>query len=129
MEINITRLVDSDNVDLMDYSASAMELGQDAGRITWNNALESEHVLVSTEEELQEARDYIRGFGAWSDEEIDGWTPQEVNALILQFVAGSLRRYLEARNSGVATLREHQESDSHQIYESDEGQYYFYMGN
>ena len=91
MEIDITDLV-TDN-DMFEFSASRMEMGDDAGRITWRNAQEhaKREPLVTTTDQLDEAKRYFRGFGAWSQDEIDAWSPEEVNALLVQYVAGDWR--------------------------------------
>ena len=73
------------------FSASRVELGEFAGEITWNNALNTEHVLLTSDEERDDFRDYVRGFGAWSDEEIASWSDTELNALCVQFIAGDMR--------------------------------------
>lgn len=90
MEINITSLL---NEDLFQFSHSAHEGGQDAGRNTWNAAKDEAATvpLLQTPEQLQALRDYVRGFGAWDKEEIDGWDEVECNALFLQFVSGDVR--------------------------------------
>lgn len=91
MEIDVTKFFES--CAPMDFSASALEIGQDAGRITWQAALEEscDTVLLGTDEEVDAFRNFISDFGAWSDEEIDSWTDHELNALCIQFVAGEMR--------------------------------------
>lgn len=80
-----------------DYSASAMELGQDAGKITWQAACDdsSDWQLLRTDEERAQFRRYVKGFGAWDEEEIAAWSDTELNALCIQFVSGDIRE-LEA---------------------------------
>ena len=34
---------------------------------------------------------HVRGFGAWSDEEIDTWDNIELNALFIQLISGDIR--------------------------------------
>ena len=53
MELNITHLM-TDPEEMMEFSASAAEIGQDAGRITWNNRVTN----------TAEAR---RMLGRWAD--------------------------------------------------------------
>lgn len=94
MEINITNLFSPNSSFIPDeISASAAERGENVGQYTWRNALESANTFsfLKTEEEKQEFRDWIKGFGAWEEEEINSWTDQELNALFLQFVAGDVR--------------------------------------
>lgn len=94
-EIDITAFFVEDAAP-RDYSASAAELGQDAGAITWRHALEDseedgELFFLKDEESRAAFRDYVRGFGAWEDEEINAWDNRELNALFLQMVAGDIR--------------------------------------
>ena len=93
MEINITHLVEAGN--MMDYSASVAESNKaNIGEITWQNAMNdamNDPVLLQTAEQIQEAKVYFKGFGAWESDEILNWTDQEVNALLLQFIAGDIR--------------------------------------
>lgn len=90
MEIDITALVT--DAELPSLSGSVAELGANAGKITWSNSMaEAASKPLLTEDQLDAARDWAREFGAWDDEHIDGWSAQEVNALVIQYVAGNLR--------------------------------------
>ena len=91
MEIDVTDFFRS--CAPMDFFASPAEIGQDAGKVTWQAALEesSSTVLLGTDEEVDAFRNFISDFGAWSDEEIDSWTDHKLNALCIQFVAGGMR--------------------------------------
>lgn len=73
------------------YAASRHELGERAGEITWNNALEaaSDYAFV-TRETRSAIVAHVRRFGAWSIEEIAGWTDAELSALMIQFIAGDM---------------------------------------
>jgi len=88
LEIDVSFLLTE---DAGQFSASRMELGDDAGGITWENACNAVDQISLTPEEIQEAKDYIRDFGAWDDEEIDAWSDEETKALIIQFAAGDYR--------------------------------------
>lgn len=88
LEIDVSFLLTE---DAGQFSASRMELGDDAGRITWDNAYEAADLISLTPEEILEAKDHIRSFGAWDDEEIDGWSDDETKALIIQSAAGDYR--------------------------------------
>jgi len=88
LEIDVSFLLED---EASSYSASRMELGDNAGKITWNNALDDSDKITLTPEEIQEAKDYIRTWGAWDDEEIDSWTDVETKALIIQAAAGAYR--------------------------------------
>lgn len=88
LEIDVSFLLED---EASNYSASRMELGDNAGKITWNNALDDSDKITLTPEEIREAKDYIRTWGAWDDEEIDSWTDVETKALIIQYAAGDFR--------------------------------------
>lgn len=130
MEINITHMVnDADEMPML--SGSAFELGDNAGTLTWNNSQDyaKAHPLLSTPEQIQEAREYFREFGAWSKEEIEAWSEAEVQALIVQDIASSIREmeaydtwehYQDASEKGQAAGR---------IDKDDDNQFYFYMGS
>lgn len=91
MEIDITPLLTEDQFAL---SHSRAEGGENAGRNTWNAALEraEEIPLLDTPQKLDAMRDLALESGGWNQEEVDAWTPQEVNALFLQWVAGDCRQ-------------------------------------
>lgn len=92
MEINITRFFN--DACPRDYAASVAEIGADAGPATWRAACDDANdygPLLDTPEKLDAMRDHVRGFGAWSDNEIAAWSDTELNALFLQFVSGDIR--------------------------------------
>jgi hypothetical protein len=118
------------------FSGSVAELGVNAGRITWANSMSSaaSKPLLTTPEEIAEARDWARGFGAWDDETIDRWSETEVNALVLQFVAGEIREIeqLCTRDDGRIDWDKASElSDAGtlrgDVYPGDDGKFYFCM--
>ena len=47
--------------------------------------------VLDTEEKQEAFRDFVRSAGAWSDEEIAGWSGTELEALCLQWIAGDVR--------------------------------------
>lgn len=103
MELKVTAVVTAHlegDYPAFNCSGSVAEHGSNAGAITWNNSKECAESLgaeapVQTPEQLAAARDYFRDYGAWDSEEIDAWTPQELNALIVQEVMGEIRRLEE----------------------------------
>lgn len=117
MEIEITDLIEAfETYEIAPerYADSVYNSGlSNIGVVTWNNAMEDaeEDPILTTEEQLEAARDLFREYGAWSTEEIDGWTAQEINALLLQDIAC---RY--------------QDEDSEDIYTTDDGQAFFWLG-
>jgi hypothetical protein len=90
MEINITQLADMGAFDL---SHSMMEGGENAGANTWEaSKRQAERTpILDTPEKLDAFRGWVRDHGAWTAEEIAAWTPQEANALFLQWIAGDVR--------------------------------------
>ena len=90
MEIDITRFFET--AETHDFSASAAELGQNAGKITWANAMREaeETPLLSTDAELDAMRQFARESGGWDDEEVAAWTAEEVNALFIQWISGDM---------------------------------------
>lgn len=91
MEIDVTAFVNGS--DAGDYSASRMELGDDAGRITWANAKReaADAPMLTTEAQLDALRQWACDSGGWSRDEIAAWSDEECNALFIQIVAGELR--------------------------------------
>ena len=94
-QINITDFFN--NATMMDYSASAAELGDDAGPITWRNACNAadEWMMLDDDEKREAFKEWIKDFGAWDDDEVAAWSDAEVNALFLQFVSGDIREGFE----------------------------------
>lgn len=92
MEINVTRFFNEANP--RNYSASRRELGDNAGLITWNNAVsDSPEYMFITAENREEFEAHFRAYGAWSEEEIAAWSDQELNALFLQDVSAEIREF------------------------------------
>ena len=91
MECEVSFLAE---VDCMQLSGSRAELGQDAGQLTWRNALElaGRHPLVTWEND-EEIRGYFRDYGAWDSEEIAAWSHLEMSAMLLQEAAANFRDF------------------------------------
>jgi len=98
-EINIAKLAD---VNQFERSHSRAEGGQNAGENTWkaSNAAALTSGLLDTPEKLQVMRGFAFASGGWDEDEVAAWTPQEVEALFLQCVAG------DTRDAGADTLAE-----------------------
>jgi hypothetical protein len=132
MELNITKLFTECNP--CDLSASQMEMGANVGAITWNNSMEAgaEFHPLKTEEERDALRAHVRGFGAWSEEEIAAWSDTELDAFLVQMVAGDMR---EAGLDSDAPDWEQYERDAHagrvcgNIFRADDGAIYYYLGS
>ena len=132
MEIDITSLA---GMDCFTLSHSIMEGGENAGRNTWNASKEQakETPLLKTPEELQAMRDFARASGGWTCEEIAEWTDQEINAIFLQWIAGDVRE-LGADSLSEIDWDEAEEMQSNgqaasNLYRSDDGRIFFYLGS
>lgn len=92
-ELDITAFFNSPDFRPSYYSSSCAELGHDAGYITWQNSVDrSEEIdLLLTDDNREIFRQYIAGFGAWTDSEIKAWTNVELNALLIQMISGDIR--------------------------------------
>lgn len=93
-ELDVSAILEAE-VEYM--SASRAELGDQAGRLTWQNCknFAESHPLV-TDENRQEIRDHFREYGAWDAEEIAAWDDTELAALVWQEAAASAREFFEA---------------------------------
>ena len=131
MDLDITEFFNTCNP--RQYSASVAELGDDAGPITWQNALDRDANLLDTEEKQDAFKAYVRGFGAWDDEEIGAWSVAELNALLIQFISGDMREdKLHAGMKNGEWLDILPETSRGSIYGGPltvDGRVYFYMGN
>lgn len=133
--INVSHLMERKE-DMYLYSASISEMGEDAGEVTWENSMdvfdadsyrESESIpwLVETDDELEEARDYFKSFGAWED--TDDWNKQTLNAVILQDIAASIRERESAIKDG--RLEHYEEHYGGQLTVYDNGEAFYHVGD
>lgn len=129
MELDVTHMVEAAD-DMPMLSGSAMELGQDAGRITWNNsvAFGREHPLLATDDMRDEARAHFREYGAWSEEEIAAWSEEELQGIMCQDVAAAIREMEHDDTYEDYLERCEQGSCSGRLYRGDDGRWYFYLG-
>ena len=75
------------------YSASKAEYGDRAAQITWENACcdSRRSLLFKTSDEVIAVRDYFKGMGVWTEDEIVEWPLEELNAILIQDIAGAMR--------------------------------------
>ena len=90
-EINVSPLLASPGFDPWDCSNSAANLGQDAGKLTWQASQRHAASLTLTEGQKEAFRDWVRSSGGWDDEEIASWDDAELTALCVQGIAGDVR--------------------------------------
>lgn len=123
MEINISKFMRADPAM---YSGSVAELGDNAGKITWNNAKESGYTLLDTPDKLEAMRKWALSSGGWDAEEIAAWSDVEINALFIQLVAGDMRE------KGESTWAEYQEQSeagqvSGALFKGIDGEIYYVL--
>lgn len=133
MEINITSVLSE---DMFQFSHSAAEGGENAGRNTWNAALSGPRPLLSTEEELQAFRDYLPEFGAWDREDIADMDDNALQALFLQFIAGDVLQCPSIEGGRADSLDEIDwealEGDDNRpgsLYRADSGEVYYSLSH
>lgn len=118
MEIDVTPFVTEHS--MWDCAHSVAEGGPTAGRDTWEAALEISRTdpacMFVSDATRQELRDHFASFGAWDRDEIEAWDDAELNALLLQFVAGHVRE-----------LQEHPDAEPGATYQHD-GRTFTYIG-
>ena len=90
-EIDVTPLLASPGFDPWDCSNSRANLGQDAGKLTWQASQRAASSLVLSEGQKEAFRDFVRSSGGWDDEEIASWTEADLTALCVQWVSGDVR--------------------------------------
>ena len=139
MELDITEFVT--NNDPYHYSASIAECGANAGPDTWRNAVDEakEKPLLTARPDIEEFREYMKGFGAWDDEAIAAWSDDECNALLIQLISGDMREAgMDACDLEEFDWEQYQKDSeagriSGNIYKADvgksAGRIFYYVGN
>lgn len=130
MEIDVTHMVE-DADTMPELSGSRMEWGQDAGQFTWNNSKQYglNHPLLTTDNERQAARDHFKEYGAWSKDEIAAWSEEELQGITCQDVAAAIRE-MEMADSYDDYVKLCEEGTcSSRLYRGDNGRWYFYLGS
>lgn len=127
MEINITKFFNT--ACPKDYSASAAEIGENAGRITWAAACDDtmDWNLLDDANKLDCMRGWLKASGGWDQEEINAFSDEELNAIFLQLISGDIRE------SGLADggLWEEYQKDAEDgrvsgtLFQGADGQVYF----
>lgn len=130
MEINVTRFVEE--LDCSEFSDSVFNSGNpNIGQVTWENSrTEAEDAqLVTAEADLDEVRNYFAGYGAWDGDEIEGWTTEDLNALLIQDIASAVKEYESFDSYEEYAEAAEQGRVRGQLYRGDNGQWYFYVGH
>lgn len=129
MELDVTHMME-DADDMPVLSGSCAELGQDAGKITWNNskAYGREKPLLQTDEQREEARDHFREYGAWSEEEIAAWSEEDLQGITCQEVAHQIREMGVAEDYEDYQRLCEKGTCSGRLYKDNDGRWYCYFG-
>lgn len=120
MEIDVTSIVVGMADRLRFFSCSCAEMGENAGQLSWQWALDAARELREAGKNLFNARqlaafrDYVADFGAWEREEIDGWSHEECEALLIQFVARDARDRQSAEDDD--RLDEYEENEGGRLF-------------
>lgn len=131
MEIDITAFLSYYQDDMARFSNSRAESGLDnIGEITWRNArtamAESEDWLTS---DLDYLRSYFLDCGAWDTEELAAMSGQDLNALLVQFIASDCQAREQAEERG--ELEEWEENEGGRLMAPRDlsGQWFYYIGD
>jgi hypothetical protein len=127
-EINVTALLEEDCSLL---SASRAELGPNAGKITWENCLElAERLPLVTDKNRNDLQDHFAEYGAWDREEIDGWSDQELSAMVWQEAAADMREFEDHCDSDWDRYQAEAERGSicGRLSRTDAGEVFIYLG-
>jgi len=134
VELNITSLIASPDFVPFDLSNNRATLGENAGALTWNASKEAAATIappiLDTDEKKEAFRDFVRGFGAWDDDEIAAWDETELNALCLQWIASDLREAFHDAEPAEWDWSDYEQraergSISSRLFKSDDGSVYF----
>jgi hypothetical protein len=132
MEINITKFYNE--AFPKDYSASVMEIGNNAGKETWQAANDDseDYMMLDNTDKLDAMREHIKLFGAWDDREICEMSDMGLNALLIQMISGDIRESClnEDRNDWVGYQEESEAGQtSGRMFVGNLGEVYYYVGN
>lgn len=131
MELNITRFVKAHSDCMEQFSSSIAESGLDnIGQVTWRNAMAAmEHVsnCLVLPKDCDKLVEHFAEFGAWEREELEAMSCQELNALLVQFIAGDYQEYASAKEKGRKAFKEWDANHGGRIT-GNRGRFYYYVG-
>lgn len=126
MELCITELINHPEYDPRYISGSVFELGKDAAKTTWQNALDMAEKIQHTDlgKALLECRSIISNYFFNSTdltwEELNNQCPLEYIAYCIQWITGDYREALD--------LDEDDPNYPGHIYKTEDGNFYYYFG-
>ena len=130
MEFNVTDIIE--NHDTAEFSGSVYSSGLDnIGAVTWRRAHEyaTESPLATTPDQLAAIADWVAEFGAWDEAEIEAMSDTDLNAMLVQSVAGD-----KNTSEHYDSFEEYSEKEGGRLYQcdidgdKDFGQWFYYVG-
>lgn len=135
MEIDVTAIVIGMADRLRFFACSRAEMGENAGELSWEWALDAARELreagknLLSDTQLAAFREYVADFGAWKREEINAWTDEECEALFIQFVAEDAReRQNAADEDRLEEYEEYEENEGGRLW-VEKGRALYYVRN
>lgn len=130
MELNISSFFAT--VTPRELSSSVAESGPCAGAHSWSASCKASmhHPLLDDDEKRDAFRAWVESSGGWTTEEIASWSDLDLNALLLQWIAGDLREMgIDEDTSGIdwADVEQGQSAGQYpsNILRGDDGKVYF----
>lgn len=97
MEIDITRFVNRYDGEMHAFSDSVANSGlENIGQVTWRNAMAAMadvSACLVLPAQCDELVDHFAGYGAWERSELEAMSCHELNALLVQFIAGDYQTW------------------------------------
>lgn len=134
MELDITAWVARFGDEPERFSDSIANSGlQNIGQITWRNAVAAaDECMLVTNDNRDALVEHFAEYGAWTRDELEAHSDAELNALLLQFIAGDYqgRRDAEERDE----LAEWEQNEGGRLYTCDVegsehfGRWFYYVG-
>lgn len=132
-ELDITRIVGADTFVPFDLSNNAATLGDNAAALTWEASKEAAteiETLLPTAEHKEVFRDWVQSSGGWTRDEINAWSDTELDALLLQWIAGNIREAFGDAEPSEWDWAEYEEDASagrvsSNLFRADDGRVFF----
>lgn len=134
MDINITKYF-SNELCPSDFSASVVEMGQNAGALTWSYANEESQdtILLNTFEQFADFIEHVESMGFDFSEDEKPMNGIELNALFIQLISGDIRESEGLSENPIDWDLYEKECEqgkvSSNLYKGSDGGIYYYLGS
>ena len=134
MDINISQYFKNE-LCASDFSASAMEMGQDVGALTWSyaNAEVEATTLLTTFEQFAAFIEHLENMGFDFSEDEKPMNGTELNALFIQLISGDIRESEGLSSSPIDWELYDKEAEQGQvssyIFNGTDNEIYYYLGS